>query len=144
MALLAGRWPAAAPLSCSSGCGGLSKISPRGRRPLKIAQCSGTGVVICDATALGDLLIPLYQWSIIGQECGEDGKGERVRTLKRRRRLRVTTRLFSLFVRDPRTVDFREHTFLAGSVWAEPPILWGLCATFDAGEYSAVQVRSAR
>ena len=41
--------------------------------------------------------------------------------MKRRRRLCVTTRLFSLFVRDPRTVDFREHTFMAGSIWAEPP-----------------------
>ena len=83
------------------GCGGLSKITPRGRRPLKIAQCSGTGVVISDATTLGKLLIPLLNWSITGQEWGEDGEGERVRTLKRRRRLRVTARLFSLFVRDP-------------------------------------------
>ena len=59
------RWPywpgggqAAALLLCSLGCGGLSKISPRGRRPLKIAQCSGTRVVIYDATTLGKLLIP--------------------------------------------------------------------------------------
>ena len=81
-------------------CGGLSKIAPRGRRPLKIAQCSGTGVVISDATTLGELLIPLLNWSITGQEWGEDGESKRVRTLKRRSRLRVTARLFSLFVRD--------------------------------------------
>ena len=40
-------------------CGGLSKISPRGRRAKKIAQCRGMGVVISDAPALGDLLVPL-------------------------------------------------------------------------------------
>ena len=38
--------------------------------------------------------------------------GQDIETTKTsRKRLRVTTRLFSLFVRDPRTVDFREHTF---------------------------------
>ena len=98
MALLAGRWPAAAPLLCSSGCGLLwrfvqnhstGKTSPKNRP------------VISHATTLGELLIPLLNWSITGQEWGEDGEGERVGTLKRRRRLRVTARLFSLFVRDP-------------------------------------------
>ena len=34
--------------------------SLHGDRPLKIVQCSGTGVVISYATTLGELLIPLY------------------------------------------------------------------------------------
>ena len=53
------RWIAAC-------CGCLFNFLPRGRHLLKIAQCRGTGVIISDAPALGELPVPLWQWSIIG------------------------------------------------------------------------------